>query len=92
MVPSDAIPGTAAKRIGEIAEPATTGIAVRGLTFGWGAHAEPMVRDLTYAELAERTNRIDDGFSPGDGIHVGVAVSLRGGGLVALALKDADQL
>ncbi|WP_158884585.1 ATP-binding cassette domain-containing protein [Amycolatopsis anabasis] len=28
------------------AEPATIGIAVRGLTFGWGAHAEPVVRDL----------------------------------------------
>jgi pyruvate dehydrogenase E2 component (dihydrolipoamide acetyltransferase) len=35
---------------------------------------------------------VDDGFRPGDGVHVGVAVSLRGGGLVAPALHDADRL
>ncbi|GAA2149604.1 dihydrolipoamide acetyltransferase family protein [Nocardioides koreensis] len=33
---------------------------------------------------------VDDGFRPGAGIHVGVAISLRGGGLVAPALHDAD--
>ncbi|MFP5304815.1 MAG: dihydrolipoamide acetyltransferase family protein [Gammaproteobacteria bacterium] len=32
----------------------------------------------------------DGSFAPGPGIHVGVAVSLRGGGLVAPALHDAD--
>ena len=26
---------------------------------------------------------VDDAFVPGDGVHLGVAVSLRGGGLVA---------
>ena len=31
-------------------------------------------------------------FRPADGIHVGVAVSLRGGGLIAPALRDADAL
>lgn len=31
-------------------------------------------------------------FRPGAGIHLGVAISLRGGGLVAPALRDADQL
>jgi pyruvate dehydrogenase E2 component (dihydrolipoamide acetyltransferase) len=31
-------------------------------------------------------------FVPGDGVHVGVAVSLRGGGLVAPAIRDADTL
>lgn len=31
----------------------------------------------------------DDAFRPGDGIHPGLAVSLRGGGLVAPALHDA---
>jgi pyruvate dehydrogenase E2 component (dihydrolipoamide acetyltransferase) len=31
-------------------------------------------------------------FRPGAGIHLGVAVSLRGGGLVAPALHDADKL
>ncbi|MEV5480091.1 MULTISPECIES: 2-oxo acid dehydrogenase subunit E2 [Streptomyces] len=34
----------------------------------------------------------DDGFSAGRGVHLGVAVSLRGGGLVAPALHDADTL
>ena len=34
----------------------------------------------------------DGAFVPGDGIHVGVAISIRGGGLVAPALKDADAL
>jgi pyruvate dehydrogenase E2 component (dihydrolipoamide acetyltransferase) len=29
---------------------------------------------------------------PGDGIHLGVALSLRGGGLVAPAIRDADKL
>jgi pyruvate dehydrogenase E2 component (dihydrolipoamide acetyltransferase) len=33
---------------------------------------------------------IDDSFRPADGVHLGVAVSLRGGGLVAPALHDAD--
>lgn len=33
-----------------------------------------------------------DRFTPADGVHVGVAVSLRGGGLVAPALHDADAL
>lgn len=35
---------------------------------------------------------IDGAFRPGTGIHLGVAISLRGGGLVAPALRDADQL
>ncbi|WP_406264131.1 2-oxo acid dehydrogenase subunit E2 [Streptomyces sp. NBC_00191] len=34
----------------------------------------------------------DDHFTAGDGAHLGVAVSLRGGGLVAPALHDADTL
>ncbi|MFD0432630.1 2-oxo acid dehydrogenase subunit E2 [Streptomyces chartreusis] len=34
----------------------------------------------------------DDHFTPGEGIHLGVAVSLRGGGLVAPALHHADTL
>jgi pyruvate dehydrogenase E2 component (dihydrolipoamide acetyltransferase) len=33
----------------------------------------------------------DDRFVPGAGVHLGVAVSLRGGGLVAPAIHDADQ-
>jgi len=35
---------------------------------------------------------IDGAFQPGRGIHLGVAISLRGGGLIAPALHDADQL
>jgi pyruvate dehydrogenase E2 component (dihydrolipoamide acetyltransferase) len=35
---------------------------------------------------------VEDGFRPGSGVHLGVAVSLRGGGLVAPALHDADRL
>jgi pyruvate dehydrogenase E2 component (dihydrolipoamide acetyltransferase) len=34
----------------------------------------------------------DGGFIPGDGVHLGVAVSLRGGGLAAPVLRDADTL
>ncbi|WP_329317023.1 2-oxo acid dehydrogenase subunit E2 [Streptomyces sp. NBC_01262] len=34
----------------------------------------------------------DDHFTDGDGVHLGVAVSLRGGGLVAPALRNADAL
>jgi len=33
---------------------------------------------------------VDGEFQPGDGIHVGWAISLRGGGLVAPAIRDAD--
>jgi pyruvate dehydrogenase E2 component (dihydrolipoamide acetyltransferase) len=32
----------------------------------------------------------DDAFRPGDGVHVGVAISLRRGGLLAPAIRDAD--
>jgi pyruvate dehydrogenase E2 component (dihydrolipoamide acetyltransferase) len=35
---------------------------------------------------------VDDSFVPGDGVHLGVAISLRGGGLVAPAVHDADGL
>ncbi len=34
---------------------------------------------------------IDGGFQPGPGIHVGCAIALRGGGLVAPALHDTDK-
>ncbi|HEY4607333.1 MAG TPA: dihydrolipoamide acetyltransferase family protein, partial [Acidimicrobiia bacterium] len=35
---------------------------------------------------------VDDGFRPSEAIHLGVAVSLREGGLVAPAIHDADRL
>ncbi len=34
----------------------------------------------------------EDGFRPGDGVHVGWAVALRGGGLVAPAIRHADRM
>jgi pyruvate dehydrogenase E2 component (dihydrolipoamide acetyltransferase) len=34
---------------------------------------------------------IDGAWQPGTGVHLGVAISLRGGGLIAPALHDADQ-
>jgi pyruvate dehydrogenase E2 component (dihydrolipoyllysine-residue acetyltransferase) len=34
---------------------------------------------------------VDGGFQPGSGVHLGVAISLRGGGLIAPALHDADR-
>ncbi len=34
---------------------------------------------------------VDGRFRPGSGVHLGVAVSLRGGGLIAPALHDADR-
>ena len=33
----------------------------------------------------------EEALQPGDGIHPGVAISLRGGGLITPALHDADQ-
>ena len=34
---------------------------------------------------------VDGAFRPGGGVHLGVAISLRGSGLIAPALHDADQ-
>jgi len=33
-----------------------------------------------------------EGFQPGHGIHIGTAIALRGGGLVAPAIRDTDKL
>jgi len=35
---------------------------------------------------------VDGAFRPADGVHLGVAISLRGGGLIAPALHNADKL
>lgn len=35
---------------------------------------------------------VDGAFRPGEAVHVGVAISLRGGGLIAPAIHDADRL
>ncbi len=47
---------------------------------------------LTLREFPELNGFwVDGAFKPGDGIHVGVAISLRLGGLVAPAIHDADK-
>jgi pyruvate dehydrogenase E2 component (dihydrolipoamide acetyltransferase) len=33
-----------------------------------------------------------EGFQPGSGIHLGTAIAIRGGGLIAPAIRDADKL
>ncbi len=46
----------------------------------------------TAAEMPEMNGFWTDGaFRPSDRVHLGVAISLRGGGLIAPALHDADQ-
>jgi pyruvate dehydrogenase E2 component (dihydrolipoamide acetyltransferase) len=35
---------------------------------------------------------VDDGYRPADVVHLGFAIALRGGGLVAPAVHDADRL
>jgi pyruvate dehydrogenase E2 component (dihydrolipoamide acetyltransferase) len=48
---------------------------------------------LALAKAPELNGFYEGGaFRPGDGIHLGVAVSLRGGGLIAPALRHADAL
>ncbi len=47
---------------------------------------------LAAREIPATNGFWDDGFQPSPGVHVGVAVFLRGGGLVAPAIHDADQL
>jgi pyruvate dehydrogenase E2 component (dihydrolipoamide acetyltransferase) len=62
------------------------------------ARIVPAALLLKATALAARTHPqlngfwVDDEFQPGPGIHLGVAVSLRGGGLVTPALHDVDRL
>lgn len=47
---------------------------------------------LAVREVPEMNGFWRDGrFEPGSGVHPGIAISLRGGGLVAPALRDADR-
>jgi pyruvate dehydrogenase E2 component (dihydrolipoamide acetyltransferase) len=47
---------------------------------------------LALAELPEFNGFYTDGaFHPGEGIHVGTAIAIRGGGLVAPAIRDTDE-
>lgn len=57
-------------------------------------HAAPLLRAVALAvrEVPEMNGHWLDGrFQPGQGVHVGVAISLRQGGLVAPAIHDVDQ-
>lgn len=47
---------------------------------------------LAATEVPAVNGHWDDGFRPSSAVHLGVAVSLRGGGLVTPALRDADRL
>jgi pyruvate dehydrogenase E2 component (dihydrolipoamide acetyltransferase) len=58
-------------------------------------HSALLVRSVALAvhEVPEMNGFwIDGAFKPGEGVHVGVAISLRGGGLVAPAIHDVDRL
>jgi len=47
---------------------------------------------LALAKTPELNGFWEDGhFRPGDGVHIGWATSLRGGGLIAPAIRDADK-
>jgi pyruvate dehydrogenase E2 component (dihydrolipoamide acetyltransferase) len=47
---------------------------------------------LAVAKMPELNGFWQEGrFRPGDGVHIGWAIALRGGGLVAPALRDADR-
>jgi pyruvate dehydrogenase E2 component (dihydrolipoamide acetyltransferase) len=47
---------------------------------------------LAAREVPALNGSWDDGFQPSQEVHLGVAVSIRGGGLVAPAIHDADRL
>lgn len=46
---------------------------------------------LAAARFSEFNGFWEDGFRPANGVHVGVAISLRGGGLVAPAIHDVSE-
>ena len=46
---------------------------------------------LAAARFGEFNGFWEEGFRPGNGVHVGVAISLRGGGLVAPAIHDVSE-
>lgn len=77
---------------------ALTWLETENAELGVGARILPAALLLKAAALAAREVPdmngffVDGSFSPSEHIHLGVAVSLRGGGLVAPALHDADQL
>jgi pyruvate dehydrogenase E2 component (dihydrolipoamide acetyltransferase) len=48
---------------------------------------------LALREVPQLNGTYTDGaFHPGDGVHIGWAISLRGGGLIAPAIRDADKM
>ena len=77
---------------------ATTWLRERNLRVAVSERVVPAALLLKASALAAKQipqlngHWIDDTFQPGNGVHLGVAISLRGGGLVAPALQDADTL
>ena len=56
------------------------------------AQNQPAPASLPRLQLPELNGFWEDAhFRPGDGVHVGWAIALRGGGLVAPAIRDADK-
>jgi len=80
------------------AERAMSWLEKRNETLPIGARALFAALELKAVALALRETPELNGFyeggafRPGTGMHLGVAISLRGGGLVAPALHDVDQL
>lgn len=78
--------------------PAMTWMHERNLDLPLAERLVPAALLLKATALAARKHPelngfwVDDAFMPGPGVHLGVAVSLRGGGLVAPALHDAADL
>lgn len=57
--------------------------------------AAPLLKAIAHAlvEVPELNGFwVDDAFRPGPGVHLGVAIALRGGGLIAPAIHDVDRL
>jgi pyruvate dehydrogenase E2 component (dihydrolipoamide acetyltransferase) len=79
-------------------EPALTWLAERNAQRPVAERILPAVLMLKAVALACRQHPafngfwIDDAFEPGPGVHLGAAISLRTGGLIAPAIHDADRL
>jgi len=79
-------------------EPALTWLAERNAQRPVAERILPAVLMLKAVALACRQHPafngfwIDDAFEPGPGVHLGAAISLRAGGVIAPAIHDADRL
>jgi pyruvate dehydrogenase E2 component (dihydrolipoamide acetyltransferase) len=79
-------------------EPVLTWLADHNAPLPAAKRVLPVVPILKAVALAARQipdlngHWVDDGFRPSEHVHLGVAVSLRRGGLLAPAIHDTDQL